>query len=190
MHQMLPSRNRISSLSTLSTIFNIVVAVHVINFNYFHLQDEFCAAVDDLKTRERTSNEKNIKEINYDCPETEQLYGIGYHKVIQIKHSYIYLHWVHQFGWLTLVVLSSVVALRCIVTIDMIQLGLLFWLFWSTLTVFDCRCTRIVKTTLSSTNLMSISPSASMRIIHVSNKVFLSKDQILIVPVIELSINY
>ena len=59
---------------------------------YFHPQDEFCAAVDDLKTRERTSNE-GIKEINYDCPETEQLYGIGYHKVIQIEYSYIYLHW-------------------------------------------------------------------------------------------------
>ena len=41
--------------------------------------------MDDLKTRERTSNE-GIKEINYDCPETEQLYGIGYHKVIKMKH--------------------------------------------------------------------------------------------------------
>ena len=66
-------------------IVNIVVVTNVINFINFHLQDEFCAAVDDLKTRERTSNE-GIKEINYDCPETEQLYGIGYHKVIQIKH--------------------------------------------------------------------------------------------------------
>ena len=63
-----------------STILNIVI-----NSIYFYLQDEFCAAVDDLKTRERTSNE-GIKEINYDCPETEQLYGIGYHKVIKMKH--------------------------------------------------------------------------------------------------------
>ena len=51
----------------------------------FPPQDEFCAAVDDLKTRERTTNE-DIKEINYDCPETEQLYGIGYHKVPKITY--------------------------------------------------------------------------------------------------------
>ena len=92
-----PTANNISSLiynifpnsnNIISLLYNIFLTsndIILLIYNIFPPQDEFCAAVDDLKTRERTTNE-DIKEINYDCPETEQLYGIGYHKVPKITY--------------------------------------------------------------------------------------------------------